>query len=92
MAGGTVNLPTTIYFNGVNRLSSQAGGTVKVTGSTRYSYNYSGNLQSITYADGSVEDWSYDFLCNPQTWSNRRGHETFYTYDNDGRVFTKVAG
>jgi len=56
---------------------------------TRYAYDPSGNLQSITYADGSVEDWGYDADGNPQTWNNRRGHETFYTYDHSGRVTAK---
>ncbi|HXR47355.1 MAG TPA: RHS repeat-associated core domain-containing protein [Candidatus Limnocylindrales bacterium] len=56
---------------------------------TKYDYDPYGNVQSITYADNSVEEWSYDYQGNPQTWQNRRGHETFYTCDNSGRVTGK---
>ena len=55
----------------------------------RYAYDPYGNLQSITYADNSVESWSYDFDGNPQTWNNRRGHQTFYTVNNNGQVTGK---
>src|SRR5260370_29926009 len=33
MSGGTVNFVNSIYFNGLNLLNSQVGGTVQATGS-----------------------------------------------------------
>ena len=74
------------FTSSYNRLASVTDAKGNLT---RYTYAPYGNLESITYADGSVEDWSYDYDGNPQTWSNRRRHETFYTYDSSGRTTGK---
>jgi RHS repeat-associated protein len=52
---------------------------------TQYGYDADGNLNSITYADGSRETWSYDDG-NPTEWTNRRGNDVQYTFDADGRL------
>lgn len=41
LSGGTVNIPNTVYFNGLNLLSSQPGGTVKISG------NVLGNTKNL---------------------------------------------
>jgi RHS repeat-associated protein/uncharacterized repeat protein (TIGR01451 family) len=74
------------FTSAFNRLASV---TDARGNATRYDYDYSGNLQAITYADGSVENWTYGLLGNPETWKNRRGHETFYTYNDNGQVTAK---
>ncbi|MBI2875410.1 MAG: cadherin-like domain-containing protein [Candidatus Tectomicrobia bacterium] len=75
------------YTGPFNRLASltDANGNL-----TRYAYDNDGNLQSITYADRSIERWTYDPLGNPDTWTNRRGHAIGYTYDADGRITSKL--
>jgi RHS repeat-associated protein len=57
---------------------------------TRYEYDLAGNLGSITYADGSVENWVDDPLGNPITWTNRRGHPIQYQNDAAGRLRVKT--
>jgi RHS repeat-associated protein len=70
-----------------NRLASvtDANGNV-----TRYAYTANGNLESMTYADGSHESWAYDAIGNATTWTNRRGHAINYDYDTAGRMTEKT--
>ncbi len=56
---------------------------------TRYAYTVSDDLQSITYADGSQESWTYDELGNRITWTNRRSRSIGYAYDPSGRIISK---
>ncbi len=53
---------------------------------THYDYDSLGNLESITYADGSHQQGSYDSAGNLEEITNRRGHEIDIEYDTRGRV------
>ena len=81
--GNTSQFSFTSDFNRLATVTDAKGNL------TRYAYDPYGNLQSITYADNSVENWTYDFDGNPQTWENRRGHQTFYTVNNNAQVTGK---
>ncbi|MCX5951905.1 MAG: DUF6531 domain-containing protein, partial [Cyanobacteria bacterium] len=54
-----------------------------------FAYDNHGNLQSIAYADGSTETYSYDSLGNLSVAVNRRNHAIEYTYDNRGLLTRK---
>ncbi|MCX6876240.1 MAG: putative Ig domain-containing protein [Verrucomicrobia bacterium] len=66
-----------------NRLAS---GTDATGNLTRYGYDSTGNLRSITYPDGTHEDWTYNATGTVRTWTNRRGHAVGFLYDSAGRV------
>jgi RHS repeat-associated protein len=53
---------------------------------TLYGYYPDGNLESTTYADGSVEKLTYDALGDPKTLTNRRNDPIQYGYDTSGRM------
>jgi RHS repeat-associated protein len=74
------------YTSTYNRLASV---TDAKGNATEYGYTADANLQSINYADGSIESWTYDSYGNPQTWTNRRGHQTIYTNNNYGQITAK---
>ena len=74
------------YTTAYNRLASV---TDARGNTTQYGYDGPANLQSITYADRSVESWTHDPHGNPQTWTNRRGHQTIYTNNNNGQITAK---
>ena len=63
---------------------------------TRYGYNETGNLESITYAVRTdletVEQWEYpcENLGDPSGWRNRRGQKIRYEYDEAGRLTAKI--
>ncbi len=71
------------YSGQFNRLSKlvDANGNA-----TNYSYDGANNLQSITYADNTIESWAYDEQGNIPSWVNRRGNPITYEYNSDGRV------
>ncbi|MCM0593810.1 MAG: CARDB domain-containing protein [Gloeotrichia echinulata DEX184] len=54
-----------------------------------YSYDSQGNLQQITYADGSKETFSYDATGNVTVAVNRRNQNISYTYNSDGLLTRK---
>jgi RHS repeat-associated protein len=56
---------------------------------TRYAYEPDGDLASITYADGSHEDWTYDSQGNRVSWTNRRRQTIYYTNDVLGRLIAR---
>jgi RHS repeat-associated protein len=74
------------YDPTLDRLTSfrDAGGHT-----TRYAYDAQGNLRTITYADGSAEQFSYDPLGNLTEAVNRREQPLRYTYDSRGLVTRK---
>ena len=74
------------YTAAYNRLGSV---TDAKGNATQYGYDADANLQSITYTDGSVENWTYDAFGDPQTWKNRRGHQTIYTNNVNGQITGK---
>ena len=51
-----------------------------------YRYDTSGNLSSITYPDGSIEQYEADEAGNPVSVTNRRSQEINYEYDSRGLV------
>jgi RHS repeat-associated protein len=75
------------YAGALNRLASVTDARNNVT---HYAYDSHGNLLSITYADGSIENWRYDWLGEATSWTNRRGNVTGYTYDASGRITCKT--
>lgn len=74
------------YTADFNRLASvlDANGHL-----TRYAYEPDGDLASITYPDGSHEDWTYDGQGNRVSWTNRRRQTITYTNDVLGRVMAR---
>ncbi len=54
-----------------------------------YSYDSQGNLQQITYADGSKETFSYDATGNLTVAVNRRNQNISYTYNSEGLLTRK---
>ncbi|MEH2135667.1 RHS repeat-associated core domain-containing protein [Nostoc sp.] len=56
----------------------------------QYSYNTYGELNSITYADGKSETFSYDLSGNLTQAKERSGDVFKYTYDAQGRVTRKT--
>jgi YD repeat-containing protein len=75
------------YTTDLNRLASvlDAKGNL-----TRYAYHPDGALASITYPDGSHENWSYDSQGNRVSWINRRRQTIWYTNDVLGRVIARA--
>ncbi len=75
-----------VFTEDLNRLATliDAKGNV-----TRYSYESDGDLNAITYADNSVERWSYDAAGTRLSWTNRRSQPIYYTNDLGGRVLTR---
>jgi RHS repeat-associated protein len=71
-------------FDRLTSLTDQEGHT------TLYGYDPSGNEDSLTYADGSVERLTYDALGDPQTLTNRRGNGIKYQYDTSGRMASET--
>jgi RHS repeat-associated protein len=54
-----------------------------------YGYDSKGNINKLTYADGSTELFGVDSLGNITSSVNRRGKTIGYTYDKDGQVTLK---
>ena len=54
-----------------------------------YSYHANGDLQAITYEDGTHEDFTYYPDGLVETWTNRRGQQVVYTYNTAGQPLTK---
>jgi RHS repeat-associated protein len=80
------NTTSYVYAGSLNRLAAV---TDPNGNTTQYGYDSRGNLQSTTYADGSIESWINDPLGNPTQWTNRRDDPINYTYDSSGRLRTK---
>ncbi len=79
---------TRFAFSGLfNRLTSVADANGNLT---RYAYTTNGNLEAITYADGSKETWGYDAFGGAIFWTNRRGRAINYDYDAAGRITKKT--
>ena len=57
---------------------------------TSYGYDENGNLQAISYADGSQDKYSYDSQGNLTVAVNQHGENVQYTYDSQGRLLTKT--
>ena len=81
------NVTRFTYTTGLNRLSTLQDANANQTG---YGYDAKGNLQSITYADHSVESWGHDSAGNTLVWTNRRGQPIYYTNDANGRLTAKL--
>lgn len=71
------------YDSLLNRLTSS---TDPLGRSTSYGHDADGNLLSITYPDGSHQNFSYDPLGNLAESINVRGHAIDYTYNTNGQV------
>ncbi|WP_208492147.1 putative Ig domain-containing protein [aff. Roholtiella sp. LEGE 12411] len=54
-----------------------------------YSYDNQGNLEQISYADGSKETFSYDATGNVTVGVNRRNQNISYTYNSEGLLTRK---
>jgi RHS repeat-associated protein len=74
------------YTADFNRLASvlDAKGNL-----TRYAYHADGALASITYPDGSRENWTCDNQGNRVSWTNRRGQMIEYVNDSLGRLLER---
>jgi RHS repeat-associated protein len=75
------------YGGSFNRLSSF---TEPKGSTTQYAYDAAGNLNSITYADNSIERFQPDSHGNPTQWTNRRQRPIQYRRDAAGRVRSEV--
>jgi RHS repeat-associated protein len=75
------------YHRQLNRLASV---TDALNNRTEYVYDGQGNLVSMTYPDGSIEQWTYDAPGNPIRWTNRRGQPIDLSYNAFGRVTSKT--
>ncbi len=58
--------------------------------SMQYGYDLQGNVELITYADGSREAWTRDAQGNLASWTNRRGRQTAYSFNNYGQITGKT--
>jgi RHS repeat-associated protein len=56
---------------------------------TRYAYDPQGNLLTLTYADGSTEQFGYDAAGNVTQYRNRNGQLLRYTYDARGELLRR---
>jgi RHS repeat-associated protein len=81
------NVTRFAYTAGLNRLATLQDANANTTD---YGYNQNGNLQSITYADNTVENMGYDSFGNTLVWKNRRGQAIYYTNDVSGRLIAKL--
>jgi RHS repeat-associated protein len=70
-------------FNQLTSLKDARGKT------TQYHYDNKGDLRSITYPNGSQEQFSYDPLGNLTESINRRGRAIGYSYDSRGLLTRK---
>jgi RHS repeat-associated protein len=75
------------YTRSRNRLATVTDAMGRQT--TR-GYDDRGNLTTLTYPDGSREEWTYDAPGNPIRWINRRGHAVQLSYDGIGRITGKT--
>jgi YD repeat-containing protein len=58
---------------------------------TRYNYDDRGNLRGITYANNKSENWGYDAIGNPTTWTNRRRNNIQYQFNpTNGFLMAKL--
>ena len=58
---------------------------------TRYNYDDRGNLRGITYANNKSENWGYDAIGNPTTWTNRRRNDIDYQFNpTNGFLMAKL--
>lgn len=81
--GLNVNFTYSAQFNRLQSVKDQRG---NITG---YGYDSLGNLNAVTYADGSKDTYSYDAQGNLSVSSNRKGQNIQYTYDSQGLLTRK---
>lgn len=75
-----------VHARAFNRLSRV---TDALNRRTDYGYDEQGNLTSISYPDGSREEWERDGRGQASTWTNRRGRVISFEYDAAGRILRK---
>ena len=71
------------------RFNNLVGWTDALGNTTSFSYDPSGNPQSTTYPDGTIEQFTFDAQGNLVRTVNRRGQSVSYTYDANGLVTRK---
>jgi RHS repeat-associated protein len=79
-AGHTITFTYTGPFNQLSSYTDPKGNT------TTYSYGNTGNLLTITYPNGSIDQFSYDPLGNLIDSIDRKGQATQSTYNTNGQV------
>ena len=57
---------------------------------TSYANDSQGNLRSIAYADNTIEQWNYDSIGDPITWTNRRGQVISCLFNTNGQPTRKT--
>ena len=75
------------YQSPFNRLASLTDPNGHSTG---YTNDSQGNLRSIFYANHTIEQWNYDSVGDPITWTNRRGQVISYLFNANGQPTRKT--
>jgi RHS repeat-associated protein len=81
--GHTVGFSYDTQFGHIGQVTDQRGNAVN------YSYDSQGNLNHITYADKSIESYSYDATGHLSKVVDRSGESVTYKVDNFGHVTQK---
>jgi len=56
---------------------------------TEFSYDGTGNLETMTYPDSTEESFAYDGSGNVTTYTNRRSQTIIYAHNNRGQITSK---
>jgi RHS repeat-associated protein len=75
------------YTSAFNRLAELTDAKADIT---HYNYDAHGNLNNITYADDSVEEWTYNAVGDPTSWTNRRSNAIRYQFNTSGLLTAKL--
>lgn len=78
--GGQIQFTYDRAFNGLASVTDENGNPI------RYSYDDRGNLEAITYADGSSEQFIPDDQGNIEQYTNRRNIPIKYDYNPRGQI------
>jgi RHS repeat-associated protein len=81
--GQNTNFTYNPTFDGLTNFTDAKGNGVT------YGYDNKGNINKLTYADGSTELFGVDGLGNVTSSVNRRGKTINYTYNKDGQITLK---
>jgi len=76
----------TFEYNGIGKVIT----STNADGITKYSYDTSGNLSYVMYADNTTETYTYDEECRLIFYKNRNDKQEEYRYNNKGLLYKKI--
>lgn len=79
-----------VKFTYDSRFNQLASFTDAKGNKVEYGYDDKGNLETITYPDGTFQKFTVDDLGNIKTSVNRRGNEITYSYKPSGQLAQKT--